>query len=195
MFTKDPTNSKSSHFQLSKPQMRSYIETCQSHLHSLARTRIPTKLQAQIGVSDLVQETCLRAYRHLSSFRGTTHQQFGAWLQSILHHQILNLFKRLYYKIEPNTIHQTFPVQRQCQSAYHEETPSHILMNQEEQEIMNLALEQLTSEERHILARHHRDALTFAELGAELQCSEEAARKRWARALLRWKRLVQSSHA
>ena len=69
------------------------------------------------------------------------------------------------------------------------------MMAQEEQLIMNQALQQLTAEERHILARHHRDQRTFAELGVELKCSEEAARKRWARALLRWQRLVQSPHA
>ncbi len=178
----------------SKSQFRSYIEACRSKLYVLARSRLPTRLQAQAGVSDVVQETCLRAYRHLSSFRGTTQRQLGAWLRSILHHQLLGLMKRLRLKIDTQAIHQSFVVQQNGQFAFHEETPSQILMAQEEQDMMNQALEQLTNDERHVLARHHRDRYTFAQLGVELHCSEEAARKRWARALLRWQRLVQSPH-
>ncbi len=190
MFTKGTSLCKPT-----RSQLRLYIEACQSNLHSFARTCIPAKLKSQFGASDLVQEACFNAYRHLSSFRGSTYRQFSAWLRTILHNQILNILKRLHYKIDRQAIHQAIPVQLHNLAAFHEETPSHILMDREEQDLMNHALEQLTMEERHLLARHHRDALTFAELGAELQCSEEAARKRWTRALLRWKRLVQSSHA
>lgn len=178
-----------------KTDLRAYIETYHSKLYAMARACVPRKFQAQAGISDVVQETCLRAYRHLASFRGTSLQQFGAWLRSILHHQLQNLFKRQHLKIDLLALHPSIPVQQFSQTAVHQETPSHIMMACEEQDIMYRALEQLSAEERSILVRHHRDKYTFAELGVELQCSEEAARKRWARALLRWQRLAQSTHA
>lgn len=179
----------------SKSQFHAHLATCRSKLYSLARSSLPKTIQAQAGVSDVVQETCLRAYRHLASFRGTTHRQFGMWLRSILRNQLLNLFKRAQLTVDGRVIGESVPVHFDRRLAFHEETPSHIMMAQEEQVMMNQALQQLTADERHILARHHRDQCTFAELGIELKCSEEAARKRWARALLRWQRLVQSSHA
>lgn len=179
----------------SKSQFHSHLATCRSNLYSLARTSIPKTVQGQTGVSDVVQETCLRAYRHLASFRGTTHRQFGKWLRSILRHQVQNLFKRAQLKVDRQVVSKSLPVHFEHQAAFHEETPSHIMMAQEDQMLMSQALQQLTAEERHVLARHHRDQLTFAELGEELKCSEEAARKRWARALLRWQRLVQCPHA
>lgn len=178
-----------------KSQFHRHLATCRSKLYSLARTSIPKAIQAQAGVSDVVQETCLRAYRQLASFRGTTQRQFGNWLRSILRHQLQNLFKRARLHVQGQAIRECVPVHFECQPAFHEDTPSHIMMAQEEQLLMNHALQQLSADERHILARHHRDRCTFAELGIELKCSEEAARKRWARALLRWQRLVQSSHA
>ncbi|MFT3883124.1 MAG: sigma-70 family RNA polymerase sigma factor [Gemmatales bacterium] len=178
-----------------KSQFHTHLATCRSKLYALARTSIPKTVQGQTGVSDVVQETCLRAYRHLASFRGTTHRQFGKWLQSILRNQLTNLSKRAKLSVEGQVVRASVPVHFERQPAFHEETPSRLMMAQEEQLIMYHALQQLSVEERHVLARHHRDQRTFAELGIELKCSEEAARKRWARALLRWQRLVQGSHA
>lgn len=177
---------------MSTSEFRPDLENCRSKLYATARSWLPTKLRAQLGVSDLVQETFLQAHRHLRSFRGTSYRELSAWMQSILRNLFSNLWRRHHLNVDRQKISQTAPVHHAGQSAFHEETPSHLLMAQEEQDAMKQALTQLNAEERQLLARYHRDNCTFAELGKELNCSEEAARKRWARALLRWRRLVQS---
>lgn len=180
---------------ITRSQCHAFIENCRDELHLKARARLPKQIQAQAGVSDLVQETCLRAYSNWSTFRGRSVAECKAWLSAILKNHIINLMARcrtgkMLGKESDATQKMTFP-----ERAFHEETPSRLLMADEEMEQMNRALALLTVDERYVLERRHRDQLSFAALAGDLNCTEEAARKRWARALLRWQRLVQTCHA
>jgi RNA polymerase sigma factor (sigma-70 family) len=178
-----------------RSQCHAFIESCRGELHRKAQTGLPKQIQAQAGVSDLVQETCLRAYSNWSTFRGRSVAECKAWLSAILKNHVINLIARC--KAGSSTKrHQaglvrsmTFPL-RTC----HDETPSQVMMAEEERQQMDRAFAMLTDDECYVLERHHRDQWTFAQLGSDLHCTEEAARKRWARALLRWQRLAQTCH-
>jgi len=66
-----------------------------------------------------------------------------------------------------------------------EETPSHLVLHAEQQEILVEALAQLREEYQRVVELHWFEGLTFAEIGLRLDRSEEAARMLHARALVR----------
>jgi len=68
-------------------------------------------------------------------------------------------------------------------------SPSEALIKQEQRERIVWAVQQLKNEDREILAMHHFDELSYREVGAILDISEQAAAQRYARALLRLKRI------
>jgi RNA polymerase sigma-70 factor, ECF subfamily len=53
-------------------------------LRVAARQQLSPQLAARVGASDLVQETCLEACRHIDTFAGTTRREFSGWLEAIL---------------------------------------------------------------------------------------------------------------
>lgn len=57
-------------------------------LRRTAASQLPKRVQGRMGASDLVQETCLDAHRDFERFYGATEQEFLAWLQGILQHNI-----------------------------------------------------------------------------------------------------------
>lgn len=68
-------------------------------------------------------------------------------------------------------------------------SPSEAMIKQEQRERIVWAVQQLKNEDREILAMHHFDELSYREVGSILDISEDAAAQRYARALLRLKRL------
>ena len=61
------------------------------YLSLLARLKTDRQLRAKFDDSDLVQDTCLWAYRDFVQFRGTTEQEFTALLAQITAHTAANL--------------------------------------------------------------------------------------------------------
>ncbi len=68
-------------------------------------------------------------------------------------------------------------------------SPGEALIKKEQRERIIWAVQQLKEQDREILAMHHFDELSYREVAAILDISEEAAAQRYARALLRLKRL------
>src|SRR6478752_2188782 len=62
----------------------SLLDAYRQYLSLLARTQIGRRLQGKADPSDLVQEVCLEAHRHIEDFRGTTTAEFTAWIRVIL---------------------------------------------------------------------------------------------------------------
>ena len=62
------------------------MRTYRPDLALLACLQIERQLQAEIGQSDLVQQTTLLAHRGFHSFRRTTEPEFASWLRTTLAH-------------------------------------------------------------------------------------------------------------
>jgi RNA polymerase sigma factor (sigma-70 family) len=176
-----------------KPRGRSHfrqvVTHCQDDLQLKAERWLPARLRDQTGVSDLVQETCLRAMRHWEACRGSSLREIRSWLYAILKNQLFNLIKRRRVVDKISVVPRTVDQDKQG------ETPSRIAIAHEERTLMELSFQQLTDAEQLLLSRYLRDHCTFAQLGQEFGCTEEAARKRWGRALFRWQQLTQNHHA
>ena len=72
----------------------SLLEGYRPYLAMLARMQVGRRLQSKLDADDLLQETFLRAHRTIGRFRGTTEEEFLAWLRAILAHVLADQIRR-----------------------------------------------------------------------------------------------------
>jgi RNA polymerase sigma-70 factor (ECF subfamily) len=60
------------------------LERYRDYLILLARSNLDSRLRGQVDLSDVVQQTLLKAHAKRGQFRGTTEGQWLAWLRAIL---------------------------------------------------------------------------------------------------------------
>jgi RNA polymerase sigma-70 factor (ECF subfamily) len=68
-------------------------ESYREYLHLLARLRLGGAQRGLISASDIVQETLLKACKHLDQFRGQTDAEWRAYLRRILANSIADAFR------------------------------------------------------------------------------------------------------
>jgi RNA polymerase sigma-70 factor (ECF subfamily) len=154
----------------------------------IAGDEADTELQAKEGESDLVQDTYLNAVRAFPCFKGQTQQELRAWLRQILLSQING--NRAHYHADKRAIGAEIPLQtldgndsRNDNLHANIATPSEQLVCAEERDLFEAALQTLPDIERAIIAMRQKDGCAFAEIARRLNMSEDAAQKRWVRAL------------
>ena len=60
------------------------IGSCRGYLLSLAQQEMGCDIQAKLGSSDVVQETCIRVAEGFDGFRGESRAELFGWLKTIL---------------------------------------------------------------------------------------------------------------
>jgi RNA polymerase sigma-70 factor (ECF subfamily) len=162
---------------------------CRNYLLLVANQNLDDDLRAKVSPSDLVQETFLEAQRDFAAFRGDREEELLAWLGRILSNNLANAARR-YRATDMRRIDREVPLAG-LDSSQHgawdlssdSPTPSERLINEENLAAMERALAQLPDHYRQVLRLRYDRQLSFAEVGAGMGCSAEAARKMWARAV------------
>src|SRR5262249_2148327 len=70
------------------------LKQCEAFLLAIAHRELDDDLRAKGGASDLVQETFLEAQRDFSQFRGSSEEEFLAWLRQLLRNNVANFSRR-----------------------------------------------------------------------------------------------------
>jgi RNA polymerase sigma-70 factor, ECF subfamily len=171
------------------------------YLSLLARTQVGRRLQGKADSSDLVQETCLEAHRHIHQFRGTTEAEFAAWLRSILAGLVANLVRRyLGTKQRDARLEQSLAVELNNTSCILDRglvapvsSPSEQAVQHEASLQLAGALELLPPDYRQVIILRHLEALPFAEVAARMGRSVDSVEKLWVRALARLRKSLGES--
>ncbi len=158
--------------------------------------RLPRDLQAKCDSADVVHDALLLACRDLHEFHGVTDEKLRQWLHSACRHRRQNLARDYRQRRKrqvgrevslddayPSDGHVSEPVARTL-------NPSDQAIQHEEEEHARAAFARLSGPDRDILSLKLDEDLTFAEAGARLGSSGEAARKAYSRALKRFKQLL-----
>jgi len=162
------------------------FEQNRKYLLTLASRRMAVDLQAKLGASDLVQDTFVEAQRDFPRFHGTTEHEFLTWLFGILanryskasrHHRLTH--KRAVSREASDAI----ASQALSQLADELHTPCTNVAAVEERDRLQSALDRMPPGEREILVLRIWQQSSFAEIGVAINCSAEAARKRFLRAV------------
>jgi RNA polymerase sigma-70 factor (ECF subfamily) len=173
------------------------LTSFRKYLLLLANERIEPELAAKGGASDIVQDTFFRAHRSFGDFRGGSEAEWRNWLRAILIRTLAH-HRRRYdgtSKRRPAlevSIHSTVDVGRG--PASNDPTPSRELARRECEVSLLAALDRLPVDYRDVVILHHRECMSFEEIGRRQGISSEAARKRWSRALGRLRQELESAH-
>jgi RNA polymerase sigma-70 factor (ECF subfamily) len=163
-------------------------------LLAIATEQLDSELKAKAGPSDAVQETFLDAQHAFDKFKSDTETEFRVWLHAILMNNLADLRKR-YFKAAKRQVrrerHLSTDDSRQLlrQLAEREgQSPSRTAISREEEQRINTALDGLPPAYKQIILMRSQQRQTFAEIGAAIGKSADAARMLWQRAVARLQR-------
>jgi RNA polymerase sigma-70 factor (ECF subfamily) len=142
-------------------------------LRALADQALPARLKARIDASDIVQQTCLSAFRRIGEFHGSSPAQFAAWLQQIQQHNLQNAIRdQLQTQKRGDGREGALP---DAVGDARADTPSQQAMRREAAEALSRALEQLPDEERQALRLRYLEGLTLVQVCERLDLTKDAA--------------------
>ncbi|HEY7425553.1 MAG TPA: sigma-70 family RNA polymerase sigma factor [Gemmataceae bacterium] len=171
---------------------------CRNYLLLAADHKLGGELRAKVNPSDVVQETFLEAQRDFARFRGDNEDELRAWLYRILLNNLANV-GRHYRETEKRAIRReiTLPDRGEDSEQVGEPiqdtpTPSERMAANEEAVALEQALGRLSEQYQLVLRFRYHEQRTFADIGTRLNCSAEAARKLWARAVDQLQKLLSA---
>lgn len=164
------------------------------YLLAIAEGELAGDLRAKVGASDLVQETMLEAHQALDQFRGSTEAELRAWLRQILLSRLAHAGRR-YRTAACRSIRGEVSLDDhggEALAAWNlpadATPPVERVLRDADAAKLRRALGRLPETYRQCLVLRSFDDLPFAEVGAALGISSEAARKLWSRAIVALKR-------
>jgi RNA polymerase sigma-70 factor (ECF subfamily) len=160
------------------------LEQYRAALELAATANLPTYLNGKLSDSDLVQQTLLDAYRHLSDFQGDSPEMLAAWLRAILANKLRDELRRRKspaHRMSVLSLDIDSNLQRDL--ATDSSGPSAKAIRSEEARRLENCLERLPVNYREAIHLRHRDNLSYGEMAQRLSLSENAARKLWVRAI------------
>lgn len=167
-----------------------------TYLSVVVRRELPVDVQAKISESDVLQETFLEAWRDVHRFRGSDSATLSVWLRRILRNNIRDA--RRHFGTQKRCVSRELPLDQAmtnpngatCLTAG-DPTPSQFVQKAEQLQRLSRALACLPADYQQVLELRHWDGLAFAEIGRQMDRSEDAARKLWGRALCELQRIFK----
>jgi RNA polymerase sigma-70 factor (ECF subfamily) len=143
-----------------------------------------------VGTSDVIQECLLKVWKNSDKFHGTTEREVQAWLKAIARHGFLDHIQRG----GPNAPSQVPLTADSSGGAVAAEmpTPSQEAVRREEQQRREEARSRLSPEDQQVLRLRFDERRDWPEIVRELGASAEAAKRRYYRAVRRWKDQLES---
>ena len=176
------------------------LELFRPYLLVIAEAETPVRLRRKYSPDDAVQDTLALAVATFASFRGQSGDEVARWLRQILYHQLLAISRYFraakrhlarevsLHDLDPFICRRGKPTASQC-------SPDMEMERQEENRHMQAARNQLTARHALVLELRQDLKLPFAEVGARLGITDDAARKLHRRALIQLRRHLQYDHA
>ncbi len=174
------------------------LETYRKYLKLLARVQIGHRIQGKIDDSDVVQEVFVEAFRQIQGFRGTTEAELLSWLRRILAGQIaLTLRRYLGSKGRDVKLERELAIQLDQSSqnlnedlAASQSSPSQHMARGEQSVLLADALARLPEDYREVIILRHLESLSFSEVAARMNRTEDSVQKLWVRALSNLRRTL-----
>lgn len=165
------------------------LDAFRRYLHGLGEAEIVPDLRPKGSGSDLVQETFVAAIRAFPQFRGDSREALWVWLRTILMRKGLS-FRRHYHGRSKRQLTRELSLNDDSTGGQVREglaartpSPSVEVIRSEQVAHLQAAVQALPAVYRRVVILRSRDRLSFGAIGRELDCSAEAARKLWTRAL------------
>lgn len=168
------------------------------YLVFVANQQLDKNLQAKVGPSDVVQQSMLCAVENLEQFQGTTVEEFRGWVRQILVNETRQAWrdyhtqKRDVARERRVTDSQPFGPGRFLADSL--PTPGTQACAEEQAAAIQAALDRLPEVDRKIIQWRNWDGLPFEEIADRLDISSSSASRKWYRALIDFKKLLEEDH-
>lgn len=168
------------------------LEQERPYLTAAAKEDMVKSLKSKDGVSDLVQETMLKALRSLSSFSGHTHEEFRSWLRSIMKRTALNVRRRYLNSRKRNAMREVSlesliqADKSEANRAFDDDRLQKAEISVAKAElctILRSAINELSDDYREIILLRSIQQLPFDQIGDRLGKTGDNSRKLWCRAI------------
>jgi RNA polymerase sigma-70 factor (ECF subfamily) len=177
------------------------FEASRTYLHSIAYQDLPPSLHGKCDPADLVQETLLEAHRSFERCESRDENEFRCWLRAILVHTFAD-WNRRYRRTYKRSVARERSLsacdeisQMAFEASDPSPTPVAFAIDCEKNADLIEALERLSAADQAVIDLRSGQSLSFKEIGRRLNCSSDAARKLWSRAIARLRSLVRSRWA
>lgn len=167
-------------------------------LLAMLRRRIDPALASRIDPEDVLSETFLLARHKWNDFKAGSKMTPYAWLYGIARDCLIEAWRK--QTRQKCDVHRDMPmpehssIQLGLGIVSPGTSPSDKVAHEELVQRVREVMEQLSDNDREILAMRHFDNLTFAEAATLLSITENAASVRYVRALKRLRKLWQGVH-
>jgi RNA polymerase sigma-70 factor (ECF subfamily) len=171
------------------------LEQFRPYLRILAQRQLEGPLGVRLDASDLVQQTCLSAVRHIGQFDGVSEAAFVAWLRTIHQNNIRTAIRDHLIAQKRAAGREFTPADEQSidQSlvAASESSPSQRLMRGESAVRLAAALQDLPDDQREAVRLRYLEGRSLAEIAERLDRSVVAAAGLVKRGLIQLRTLMR----
>ena len=166
------------------------LERMRPYLKRFGHNRLPSWARSRAETEDLVQESLIRALRHIPSFEGQTIRDFRNWLHTVFKNLVTDEKRHAHRHGIRLELHENIPND--------EPSPLELLAEQEATDIYKAAVATLDEAERPFIIYRLEHAYSFKDLADKLgKTTPDAARMTYNRALTKLRNemlgLVESS--
>jgi RNA polymerase sigma-70 factor (ECF subfamily) len=164
-------------------------------LRGFVDNRLDDRLRSRMDPSDIVQETQIEAFRRFNDFYDRRPMPFHIWLRKTAYDRLLNL-NRDHVRTQRRSLDRERRLPDHSSeliaSSVHANrpTPSETVAQKEYCERVSRIVAQLPEAEREVLLMRNVEGLSHIDIAHLLDIDHAAARKRYARALVRLEQLM-----
>jgi len=179
------------------------FQSVQPRLRQIVRFRLDYRLSGRVSESDVLQETFVRATRHIDRFLGATDVPFFVWLRMELNQKLHEIHRHHFEnaKRDPRREKVFGSIQQDGNTSMaiaahlvgRLTTPSRLLERAEQIALLQRTLEELPELDREVIALRHFEELSNLETAQVLGIEPSAASKRYLRALKRLKEIMSAT--
>jgi len=171
------------------------LDSYRAYLRAIATSLLRTASRTSVDISDVVQETNLKAFTDFQTFQGSDEGVLVAWLRQILKNLVLNLVKN---QGRPGRRPESLEalLERASEEAHwalasQGSSPSAQASRREQAVLTANALESLPSDYRQVLVWRCLENVPHKEIGSRMGRTEGASRELLARAAKALKKKLQ----
>jgi len=167
------------------------------HLKAMVSTRLDKRLQKRIDASDIVQEVYLRAMQGLPTFLQSPKVHPVVWLRLIGKHLVVETHRR-HFRAKRSPDREAANVDDSNEILVNHIADSiqsvHTTIAREELvKKVRLLFSQMSDQDRDVLEMRHTEGLSLLEIATVLCVSLDAAKKRYYRALSRFRDVARDA--
>jgi RNA polymerase sigma-70 factor (ECF subfamily) len=167
------------------------------HIEAAVAGRLDRRMRSRLDASDIVQDSQIEAIQRIDDYLAARPMPFHLWLMRAAHQRLLKAERR-HLQTAKRKVDREVPLpdrtslQLLAGIAARVDSPSDLATREEMARQVRRILARLPEHDREIIMLRNFDGLSNGEASCLLEISREAAKKRYARALLRLHELLRA---